>query len=113
MVEVERIQRMTSTDAGKSKRRIGKILTVVGAVLGGLGSLAFLIKLKLTLTPEMREVLFYKGLFAASLSLIALGAWYGREGRRGIMSAEQQKELTSGAEDQLDVPKQERLQEEL
>jgi hypothetical protein len=46
-----------------------------------LGAAAMAVKLKMTLTPGMQEVFFYKGMFAASAVLLILGAWYGRQGR--------------------------------
>lgn len=60
------------------KNPAGKVMTTVGGVLGMAGVVAWLVGFKLTLTPGMQEVLFYKGLFAASFSLIALGAIIGR-----------------------------------
>jgi hypothetical protein len=62
----------------------------------------------------MQDVLFYKGLFAASVALIVLGAWYGREGRREVAEAEKANELTSGSGGQLDysAPATERIEEE-
>ena len=66
---------------GTVKKRLGDTLIRVGAVVGTLGAAAMAIKLKMTLTPGMQEVFFYKGMFAASAVMLILGAWYGRQGR--------------------------------
>jgi len=90
---------------GNAKTRIASTLTWIGAAVGGFGALAMLIKLKITITPEMQNVLFYKGLFIGSAVLIVLGAVWGRQGRREIRETEQFKanELASGSESQLGV----------
>ena len=53
-------------------------MTTVGGILGMAGIVAWLIGFKITITPGMQELLFYKGLFAASFSLMAVGAIVGR-----------------------------------
>ena len=68
------------------RSRLGTILTTVGGALGMLGVIAMAVGLKLTLTPQLQEILFYKGLFAASAVLILLGAIYGRRYRREVAS---------------------------
>jgi hypothetical protein len=99
---------------GNDKVRMGNTLTRVATFLGGLGALTMLIKLKVELTPSMKQVLFYPGLFAASAVLILLGAWYGREGRREIQEARKLDELASGSGSQLGVRTQrDTLKEEI
>ena len=66
---------------GSVKRRIGKILTGVGATIGVLGVAAMAIRLKAVLGPGMQQILFYKGLFVGAAVLLVLGAIYGRQGR--------------------------------
>lgn len=75
---------------GTVKKRLGDMLIRVGAVVGTLGAAAMAIKLKMTLTPGMQEVFFYKGMFAASAVMLILGAWYGRQGR---IEQEEEKKL--------------------
>jgi hypothetical protein len=95
---------MTGTNDGKVKTRLGNTLTRVGAAVGVVGVIAMAIKLKIELSPQAQQVLFYKGLFAAAAVLLILGAWYGREGRQQAREAEAQKanELTPGSGGQLD-----------
>ena len=62
----------------KKKNPAGIVMTTVGGILGMVGVAAWLIGLKMTLTPGLQEVQVYQGLFAASFSLIALGAVIGR-----------------------------------
>jgi hypothetical protein len=62
--------------------RTAKALTWAGGLTGMLGVAAMAVGFKITLTPEMQEVLFYKGLFAASAVLLILGAIIGRRGHR-------------------------------
>lgn len=81
---------------GKVKQRLGDTLTKVGAAVGFFGVVAMAIKLKITITPEMRDVLFYKGLFAAAAVMLLAGAWYGREGR--IEEAKKRAELEAPSE---------------
>ena len=96
---------MAATTDKNTKTRIANTLTWLGAVVGGFGALAMLIKLKITITPEMQNVLFYKGLFIGSAVLIALGAVWGRQGRKEIGELEDAKanELASGSGSQLGV----------
>lgn len=97
---------MSEPGSGKVKTSVGNTLTKVGAAIGFLGAVAMVVKLKITLTPQMQEVLFYKGLFAASATLLILGAWYGREGRREARERElasKADELSAGSADQLDL----------
>ncbi|MEO8576638.1 MAG: hypothetical protein ABI556_08065 [Gemmatimonadales bacterium] len=61
-----------------TKNPAGKVMSTVGGILGMAGVVAWLVGFKITLTPGMQELLFFKGLFAASFSLIALGAIIGR-----------------------------------
>jgi hypothetical protein len=61
--------------------RIGDTLTILGALVGVFGVVAMAIKLKIVLTPDMQQLLFYKGLFAAAAGLLVVGAWIGRRGR--------------------------------
>ena len=44
----------------KMRFRTGDILTTVGAAIGVLAGIAMAIKAKVTIDPEMREVLFYR-----------------------------------------------------
>ena len=60
------------------KNPAGTIMTTVGGILGMAGVVAWLIGFKITITPGMQELLFYKGLFAASFGLMAVGAIIGR-----------------------------------
>lgn len=59
-----------------------KALTTVGGLLGMVGVVAMAVGFKITLTPAMQEILFYKGLFAASAVLLVLGAVLGRQAHR-------------------------------
>lgn len=93
---------MTATNDGKIKTRVGNVLTRVGAAVGVFGVVAMAIKLKIELTPQAQQVLFYKGLFAAAAVLLILGAWYGREGRRQVREAQKENELTPGSGSQPD-----------
>ena len=93
---------MAGTNDGKIKTRVGNTLTKVGAAVGFFGVVAMAIRLKIELTPQAQQVLFYKGLFAAAAVLLVLGAWYGREGRRQASEAEKANELTPGSGSQLD-----------
>lgn len=63
---------------GKEKNPAGKVMTTVGGILGMAGVAAWVIGLKMTLTPGLEEVHVHQGLFAASLTLIVLGAIIGR-----------------------------------
>lgn len=60
------------------KNPAGIIMTTVGGILGMAGIVAWLIGFKITITPGMQELLFYKGLFAGSFGLMAVGAIIGR-----------------------------------
>lgn len=75
------------------KKNLGRILTTMGAVIGVLGVGAMAIRLKIVLTPDMQQVLFYKGLFVASAVLLVLGAIYGRQAR--IEQREDEEDPTS------------------
>lgn len=93
---------MSPVNDGKIKTKVGNALTKVGAAVGIIGVVAMAIKLKIVLTPEIQQVLFYKGLFAAAAVLLIIGAWYGREGRREAREARKANELTPGSGSQLD-----------
>ncbi len=81
----------------KMRFRTGDILTTVGAAIGVLGGIAMAVRLKLTITPELREVLFYKELFVASAVLLVLGAIIGRRQRAEKQAWEaREQELLSG-----------------
>lgn len=67
--------------------RVGNILTAVGAIVAVFGVIAMVTRLKITLTPEMQELLFYKGLFAAAAGLLIAGALIGRRGRAAAKDA--------------------------
>lgn len=98
---------------GKAKIRMANTLTRVATFLGGLGALTMLIKLKMEISPAMKQVLFYPGLFATAAVLILLSAWYGREGRRELAESQKQNELASGSEGQLGfMESKDRLKEE-
>ena len=66
---------------GSVKRRIGTILTRVGATIGMLGVAAMAIRLKALVGPGLQQMLVYKGFFVAAAILLVLGAIYGRQGR--------------------------------
>jgi hypothetical protein len=89
-----RSARMT-TGTSWIRFRTGDILTTVGAALGVLGGIALGIEARVTMTPSMREVLFYKELFVASAVLLVLGAIIGRRQRA------EKKELEARVESQL------------
>jgi hypothetical protein len=76
---------------GTVKKRLGDMLIRAGAVVGTLGAAAMAIKLKMTVTPGVQEVFFYKEMLAASAVMLVLGAWYGRQGR--IEQEEEEKKL--------------------
>lgn len=75
---------------GTIKKRLGDMLIRVGAIVGTLGAVAMGIKLKMTVTPGVQEVFFYKEMLAASAVMLILGAWYGRQGR---IEQEEEKKL--------------------
>ena len=77
------------------KFRVGKLLTAIGGAVGLLGAIAMGIKLKMTVTPAMHEVLVYRELFVASAVLLVLGAVFGRRERqeRAELDAESLREL--------------------
>ena len=62
----------------RRKNPAGKVMTTVGGILGVAAVVAWVIGLKMTLTPSLEEAEVYKGLFASSLSLIVLGSIIGR-----------------------------------
>lgn len=82
---------------GAVKRRVGSALTRAGAIIGTLGAVAMLIKLKVVIGPGVQQ-LPYQGLFAASAVLIVLGAMYGRQGRN---EEEEAKATSSRPSDSL------------
>lgn len=83
---------------GKVKKRLGNILTKVGAAVGIFGVFAMAINLKITITPGMQEVLFYKGLLAAAPMMLIAGAWFGREGRIDEAESKKRAELESSSQ---------------
>lgn len=76
-------------------------MTTVGGILGMAGVAAWLIGFKITITPGMQELLFYKGLFAASFGLMAVGAIIGRRAnahrRAGTSSLDESRSLNESA----------------
>ena len=86
------------------KLRVGRLLTTIGGAIGLLGAIAMGIKLKMTVTPEMHEVLVYRELFVASAILLVLGAVFGRRERqeRAEQEAESLRELGGPSELPLD-----------
>lgn len=86
------------------KVRVGKLLTAIGGAIGLLGAIAMGVKLKMTVTPEMHEVLVYRELFVASAILLVLGAVFGRRERqeRAEQEAESLRELGGPSELPLD-----------
>ena len=87
------------------KVRVGKLLTAIGGAIGLLGAIAMGVKLKMTVTPEMHEVLVYRELFVASAILLVLGAVFGRRERQeGVaQEAESLRELGGPSELPLDT----------
>ena len=70
------------------KNPAGKIMATVGGILGVAAVAAWLIGLKMTLTPSLEEAQVYKGLLASSITLIILSAIFGRQ----IKEQEQEEE---------------------
>lgn len=77
-----------------------KVMTMAGGILGMAGVIAMAVGFKITLTPAMQELLFYKGLFAASAGLLIFGAILGRQAHR-----QKERERAAGELPQpVDVP---------
>lgn len=93
---------------GFLKRKIASILTMTGAGIGVFGAISMAIRLKIVLSPEQQQVLFYKGLFAGAAVLLVLGAIFGRQGRieeeedaANQLSSRPSDSLTSSSDDAL------------
>ena len=90
------------------KASVGKILTAVGAGLGLLAAVAMGLKLKMTLTPGMHEVLVYRELFVASAVVLVVGAIIGRREIRRAAEFATRKELGGPMEPPVVMPETDR-----
>ena len=61
---------------------VGNALVLAGGAVGVAAVVGLATDFKIVLTPEMVQLLVYKGLAAAAVGLIVVGSWLGRRGRQ-------------------------------
>jgi hypothetical protein len=95
---------MTMAEWNRIGVRLGDILTALGAVVGVFGVIAMAIKLKIVLTPDMQQLLFYKILFAGAAGLLIVGAWMGRQSRAAERESLSQRRALKELEGPSEIP---------
>jgi len=66
----------------KRMSAVGNALVLAGGAVGVAAVVGLATDFKVVLTPEMVQLLVYKGLAAAAVGLIVVGSWLGRRGRQ-------------------------------
>jgi hypothetical protein len=75
---------------------VGNALVLAGGAVGVAAVVGLATGFKVVLTPEMVDLLVYKGLAAAAIGLIVVGSWLGRRGRQQESQTREADVLTPG-----------------
>lgn len=75
---------------------MGNALVLAGGAVGVAAVVGLATGFKVVLTPEMVDLLVYKGLAAAAVGLIVVGSWLGRRGRQQESVSNANELLTPG-----------------